>query len=104
MCYFIINHLAFDNSVDKNYCRDEDQVLLVSCKEHGTGADTWQMISQSLPYRSVEEITDRYWFLMERLQSWLKSTTTEQTSGETDSEGSESDGETSGSSSSDSDG
>ena len=71
-------------------------MLLVSCKEHGTGADLWQAISESLPHRNVEEITDRYQFLMEKLQSWLKSTT----SGETDSEGSESDGETSGSSSS----
>ena len=71
-------------------------MLLVSCKEHGTGADTWQVISESLPHRSVEEITDRYQFLMEKLQSWLKSTT----SGETYSEGSESDGETSNSSSS----
>ena len=71
-------------------------MLLVSCKEHGTGADTWQAISGSLPHRNVEEITDRYQFLMEKLQSWLKSTA----SGETDSEGSESDGETSDSSSS----
>ena len=84
--------MAYDNIIDKPIAEMKIRLLLVSCKEHGTSADTWQAISQSLPHRNVEEITDRYQFLMERLQLWLKSTT----SGDTDSEERESDGETSG--------
>ena len=67
--------------------RDEDQVLLLTCKECGTGTDTWRKISQVLPRRNERQVNDRYQVLMEKLNSWLQSNTSKQNGVEANSEG-----------------
>ena len=59
------------------FCREEDQLLLLTCKEHGVSGNTWQKISQSLPHRREQEISSRYYVLMEKLRSWVQATTPE---------------------------
>ena len=70
--------------------------MLLTCKQHGVSSETWQKISELLPQRSEQEISGRYHILMEKLRSWLKSTTPEHdnsSEGSDDEETSDSDSE-----------